>query len=76
MAFNFTKNESLTAGLNCGEIETLSNGISKVEILEQENVSAFTQNMKDRYEGKNLWKYALFLSLIFLFAEVLLLRFL
>lgn len=76
LAFNFTKNESLTAGWNFSEIETLFNGISKVEILQQENVSAFTKNMKDRYEGKNLWKYALILSLIFLFAEVLLLRFL
>jgi hypothetical protein len=76
LAFNFTKNESLTLGLNYNEVETLFDGISNVEILQQDNVSAFTKNMKDRYEGKHLWKYALILCLIFLLAEVLLLRFL
>lgn len=76
LAFNFTKKESLTAGLNSTEIENLFSGISKIEIINDQKVSAFTQTMKDRYEGKNLWKYALILSLIFLLAEVLLLRFL
>ncbi len=32
--------------------------------------------MKERYEGVNLWKYALILALLFIFTEVLLLRFL
>ena len=76
LAFNFTKKESLTAGLNDVEILALFDGISDVELMDGQSVSTFTQTMKDRYEGRHLWKYALILSLLFLLAEVLLLRFL
>ncbi len=76
LAFNFTKAESLTAPLSQDELRSSFSGIKNIEILLNQKVETFTSNMKERYEGLNLWKYALILSLIFLLAEVLLLRFL
>jgi len=76
LAFNFTKKESLTTPLSSGEIKESFSGIKKLEILENQHAETFAKDMKDRYEGRHLWKYALILSLIFLLAEVLLLRFL
>lgn len=76
LAFNFTKDESLTSSLNPEERIALFAGIKNLEVLNGQKVENFTQTMKDRYEGRQLWKYALILSLIFLLAEVLLLRFL
>ncbi len=37
---------------------------------------SFSNEIKERYLGTTLWKYALILSLIFLLVEVLLIRFL
>lgn len=76
LAFNFTKKESLTVPLSREEIKKLFSDIKNLEILHEQNVETFTEYMKNRYEGHHLWKYALILSLIFLFIEVLLLRFL
>ena len=51
-------------------------GDIKIEIMENVDAQSFSMEMKERYQGLQLWKYALALSLIFLLIETLFLRFL
>jgi hypothetical protein len=47
-----------------------------ISIFEAASADAFSNEIKERYLGKPLWKYALMLALFFLLVEVLLIRFL
>jgi hypothetical protein len=47
-----------------------------ISIFEAGSAETFSNEIKARYLGKPLWKYALILALVFLLAEVLLIRFL
>ncbi len=77
LAFNNSKMESKLDQLTSEEdIKALFGSVSNLDIFEFDDAKDFSQAMKERYEGINLWKYALVLALIFLLAEVLLLRFL
>jgi hypothetical protein len=49
---------------------------SNISVFEANSTEAFSNEIKDRYLGKPLWKYALLLALFFLLVEVLLIRFL
>jgi hypothetical protein len=53
----------------------MGNG-ENISIFEAGSPEAFSNEIKARYLGKPLWKYAIMLSLLFLLAEVLLVRFL
>jgi hypothetical protein len=76
VAFNIDNTESLLAQFDGNEIKNqLGNG-DNISIFEAESVDQFSSEVKDRYLGKPLWKHALLLSLLFLLAEVLLIRFL
>ncbi len=77
LAFNNSKSESkLDQFTSQDEIRALFSSVANLDVFEFDDAKDFSRAMKERYEGINLWKYALVLALIFLLAEVLLLRFL
>ncbi len=76
IALNHNKRESLIGSLTNQELAVAYGGQGNVEVSEVISSEQYTQELRQQYDGKNLWKYALVLSLIFLLAEVLILRFL
>lgn len=76
LAFNFDKNESLLAQMTGEEVKTLLGGSDRISIFESTSEQTFSNEIKERYLGTPLWKYAIVLALLFLLAEVLLIRFL
>lgn len=76
LAFNFSKSESDPSQLSVEEIAQAFRPLKNTEIMEVVDASSFGAEMKERYQGIQLWKYALVLSLIFLLTETLFLRFL
>lgn len=76
LAFNLDKIESNLMQLNRDEIIQLFGQGDNVSIFEATNLSSFSNEIKERYLGTPLWKYALILALLFLLAEVLFIRFL
>lgn len=76
VAFNLDQEESLLRQYTGEEMQTLMGGANRVSIFEAGSSGAFSNEIKERYLGTPLWKYALMLALLFLLAEVLLIRFL
>jgi hypothetical protein len=76
LSFNLDKNESLLAQYSGEEVKTLLGSGAAVSIFKASSATTFGQEMKERYVGTPLWKYALVLALLFVLAEVLLIRFL
>ncbi len=76
LAFNLDKAESLLDQYKGEEMKALMGGGKNVSIFEAESSEAFSNEIKARYLGKPLWKYAIMLALLFLLVEVLLIRFL
>jgi len=76
IAFNLDKNESLLEQFTGTEIKNQMGNGANISIFESTSTEAFSNEIKERYLGKPLWKYSLMLALFFLLAEVLLIRFL
>jgi hypothetical protein len=76
LAFDLDKRESLLQQLTGEEAKAALGGRLNVSIFKANSAETFGTEIKERYLGKPLWKYAIVLSLIFLLAEVLLIRFL
>jgi hypothetical protein len=76
IAFNPDKAESLLDQFSGEEIRSQMGNASNISIFEAGSAEAFSNEIKERYLGKPLWKYALMLALFFLLVEVLLIRFL
>ncbi len=76
LAFNLDKNESLLASYSAEEIKNAFGSNGRVSLFEASSPGAFSSEIKERYLGTPLWKYCLMLALMFLLAEVLLIRFL
>ncbi|MEO9966427.1 MAG: BatA domain-containing protein [Reichenbachiella sp.] len=76
VAFNHPKLESDLKTLSMEEIKARLTGVKNLNLYEAQEAKVFSNNLKEKYHQRDLWKYALILSLIFLFAESLLLRFL
>ena len=76
IAFNLDKAESLLDQFSGMEMKDQMGGGSNISIFEATSAEAFSNEIKERYLGKPLWKYALMIALFFLLAEVLLIRFL
>ncbi len=76
IAFNLDKAESLLDQFTGTEIKDQMGNGDNITIFEATSAEAFTNEIKERYLGKPLWKYALMLALFFLLVEVLLIRFL
>jgi hypothetical protein len=75
VAFNLEKRESELATFTNTEILAAFGG-SKAALFDADSPQAFSNEIKARYLGTPLWKYALVLALVFLLVEVLLIRFL
>jgi hypothetical protein len=75
IAFDMDKRESLLDQWSAEEVKSLLGGGSNISIFQPAAQGSFTNEIKERYLGRQLWKYALALALLFLLAEVLLIRF-
>jgi hypothetical protein len=75
LAFNSAKAESLLEQYKANEVKTLFGEGDNVSIFNAGNRDTFSNEIKERYLGTPLWKYAILLALLFLAAEVLLIRF-
>lgn len=76
LAFNLDKAESLMAQYTGDELKGMLGNGDNVTIFKVGSTDAFSNEIKERYLGKPLWKYALVVAISFLLAEVLLIRFL
>lgn len=76
LAFNLSKYESLLAQYSGESIKQQLGNPQSLSIFESNSEEAFSNEIKARYLGKPLWKYALILALFFLLVEILLIRFL
>ncbi|MGL1889240.1 MAG: BatA domain-containing protein [Reichenbachiella sp.] len=76
IALNIAKNESALATSTLEEIKTQVGNRDNIAVFDSSDYQNFGQDMKEKYDSVELWKYALILSLMFLFIETLLLRFL
>ena len=76
IAFNLDKAESLLDQFTGAEIRSQMGNADNITIFEATSAEAFSNEIKERYLGKPLWKYALMAALFFLLVEVLLIRFL
>lgn len=75
-AFNLNSRESLLEQMTGNEVSSQLGGGENVTLFEADSLEAFSNEIKTRYLGKPLWKYALILALLFLLVEILLIRFL
>lgn len=76
IAFNLEREESLLGQYSPAEVKALMGGGENISLFESSSPETFSKEIKERYLGTPLWKQALILALIFLLAEVLLIRFL
>lgn len=76
IAFNLDKTESLLDQFTGEEVKEQMGAGDNLSIFEATSTETFSNEIKERYLGKPLWKYALMIALFFLLAEVLLIRFL
>lgn len=76
LAFNLDKAESLLDQYTGEEVHRMLGGGPNISIFKATSAGTFSNEIKERYLGTPLWKYALLLALFFLVAEVLLIRFL
>lgn len=75
VAFNLTRDESRLERFSPSEL-TERFGNKMVSVFTPGYTASLAGDIKERYLGTPLWKQALILSLLFLLAEVLLIRFL
>jgi hypothetical protein len=76
LAFNLNRYESLLGQYRGEEVKQQLGNSEGISIFEANSEEAFSNEIKARYLGKPLWKYALVLALFFLLVEILLIRFL
>jgi len=76
LAFNLDKAESYLEQMSLNDIKSNFAGNENVTIFNANDVDNFSNEIKKNKFGVPLWKYAIILSLLFLLAEVLLIRFL
>ncbi|MEJ7646298.1 MAG: BatA and WFA domain-containing protein [Chryseolinea sp.] len=76
IAFNLDKAESLMDQYTGAEVKKMLGDGDNITIFDVGEQDAFSNEIKERYLGKPLWKYALSLAILFVLAEILLIRFL
>jgi hypothetical protein len=76
LAFNQNQRESLLDQYTAQDVKERLGNTENITIFESNSVETFSNEIKARYLGTPLWKYALLLALLFLLVEVLLIRFL
>ncbi|TAF35211.1 MAG: hypothetical protein EAZ57_01400 [Cytophagales bacterium] len=75
LAFNYDKTESMLSYYSLDELKTLFSGQKNVKVIENLNSESFKSDFIKDNVAIPLWRYFVLLALIFLLAEVLLLRF-
>ena len=73
-ALNTGKTESRTAFYNSDELRSILKEVTNVKVLDNISEVAFEEQLKELTKGVPLWKYCLFLSLLFFFIEIVLIR--
>lgn len=76
IAFDLDKRESLLDQYSGEEVKQQLGGGKNISLFDSAATDSFSNEIKERYLGTPLWKWALGLALLFLLAEVLLIRFL
>ena len=74
LAFNLEKEESYLEQLSSDEIKSNFSSYKNVTIFETNDADNLSNEVKKNKFGVPLWKYAIIISLLFLLAEVLLIR--
>lgn len=75
ISFNYDKSESNLQFFTEDELTELSERNARVQLFENRDEETFAKEFKEQQFSKALWRYALFLALLFLLAETLLVRF-
>ena len=75
LAFNLDKSESILEQYGAKQLDELLGNRSNISLFQATSMETFSNAIKERYLGTPLWKYAIVLALVFLLAEVLLIRF-
>lgn len=75
IAFNNSRLESNPDQMSREELLTIANSDAQLTLLNTTEATNFAKEMKDRYQGVHLWKYAIAFALLFLFIEMLIIRF-
>ncbi len=76
VAFDLDKEESILEQLTTEETKVALGGSPSISSFKASSPEEFRSEIREKYLGKQLWKYAVLLSLLFLLSEVLLIRFL
>lgn len=76
VAFNLDSRESFLQQFSSTDLKAAMSALPSVSLFQANSADTFGNEIKERYLGKPLWKYALAIALAFLFTEILLLRFL
>ena len=74
LAFNYSPEESNLEQPPTEYLQDVFGG--NIDIFDTDSAEEFEGAIENKYIGTPLWKYAILLALVFLLAEVLLLRFL
>jgi len=76
LAFNIDKAESIMDQYTGQEVKKLLGDGDNITLFDASSTDTFSNEIKARYLGKPLWKYAVMFALFFLLVEILLIRFL
>lgn len=75
IAFNINKDESKLDSYNLDELQEISESFINMTLYDVSDVDEFREKLTKEFVGWSLWKYCLILSIIFLLAEILIIRF-
>ena len=75
LAFNYDRKESDLASIDQKELIDYGSNYSNVNVFTSNDAETFSNEIKARYLGQPLWKLMIILSLVFLFTEILIIRF-
>lgn len=74
LAFNVDPRESQLKPVSAADVARQMGGGDHIRIFESESALALGNEIKERYLGAPLWKVALLLAILFVVAEILLIR--
>ena len=75
IAFDMDKKESLLDQWSGEEVKAMLGGGDNISTFRPAAEGSFSNEIKERYLGRQLWRFSLMAALLFLLAEVLLIRF-
>jgi hypothetical protein len=76
LAFNLNKTESYMDQYTGAGVKKLLGDGDNISLFDTSSPDTFSNEIKARYLGELLWKYAIMLTLLFILIEILLIRFL